>query len=319
MVKKNGNVLVTGANGFIGRQFCARLNECGYLVKAASRNSDNQIDVTEHVQVNGIDCNTDWSYALKEVSVVVHLAARVHVMSDKSSNPLAEFRKVNVEGTLNLAEQAAKAGVKRLIFLSSIKVNGENTELNRPFTAEDIPKPEDPYGLSKLEAEQGLLKISKKTGMEVVIVRPPLVYGAGVKANFAMMLRLLKLGLPLPFGSVNNNRRSFIGIDNLVDFLMLCIHHPAAANQIFLVSDDEDISTAMLLKKLGEALGRPAKLINISTKILEVGFKLIGKKTFSQRLLGNLQIDIIKNKNLLGWEPLISVDEGFHQIVKVYK
>jgi nucleoside-diphosphate-sugar epimerase len=230
-------------------------------------------------------------------------------MKDSSGDPLAECRRVNVAGTLNLARQAAAAGVKRFIFLSSIKVNGEQTLPGQPFTEDDVPAPLDPYSTSKYEAEEGLRELARQTGMEVVIIRPPLVYGPGVKANFLNMMRWLHKRVPLPFASLNN-RRSLVALDNLIDLIVVCLEHPAAANQTFLVSDGEDMSTTELLQRMAQALGRPARLMPIPASLLEAGAALLGRRDMAQRLCGSLQVDISKAKMLLGWNPPISVDEG---------
>lgn len=307
-------ILVTGANGFVGKSLCAALNAQGNYVLAVSRAGQQSLIHSELVILEKIDASTAWNDALTNVNVVIHLAARVHVMQEHAVDPLAEFRKVNVDGTLNLAKQAAQLGVKRFVFVSSVKVNGERTIINQPFTADDTPQPQEPYGQSKLEAEQGLMLIAQQTGMEVVIVRPPLIYGAGVKANFASMLKLIRSGWPVPLGDVVHNRRSFVGIDNLVDFLLVCITHPAAANQVFMVSDGEDLATAELFRRLGEAIGHPAKLFTVPTRLVTLGACLLGKQAMTERLLGSLQVDITKNKQLLGWQPPITLDEGFKRI-----
>jgi nucleoside-diphosphate-sugar epimerase len=247
---------------------------------------------------------------LKNVEHVVHLAARVHVMNNESSDPLAEFRRTNVEGTSALARQAAAAGVKRFVFLSSIKVNGEFTEKGQSFTANDTPAPEDPYGVSKYEAENLLRQIASETGMEVVIIRPPLVYGSGVKANFESMMRWLARGVPLPLAAVTQNRRSLVALDNLVDLIVTCLNHPAAKNQTFLVSDGTDLSTAELLKRMGNAMGRPTRLFYLPLAFLKLGATLLNKPGVYQRLCGSLQADITKTRHLLGWTPPVSVNEG---------
>ncbi len=302
-------VLVTGANGFVGRSLCLALPDDGYAVLAAVRSLDKQFIDVDQVLITSIGKTTDWSSALQNVDVVVHLAARVHVMNEVAVDALAEFRKVNVEGTLNLAMQAAKAGVKRFIFVSSIKVNGEHTLADCPFTANDDANPQDPYGISKHEAEQGLLLIAQQTGMEVVIIRPPLVYGAGVKANFASMMRVVKRGIPLPLGAIHN-KRSFVYVGNLVSLIVRCIDHPAAANQVFLVSDGCDLSTTELLQKCAVALGVKARLLPVPQKLLAFSLALLGKRAVAQRLSGNLQVDISKAHSLLGWEPPVSVEDG---------
>ena len=302
-------VLVTGASGFIGKSLCEELVSQKKLTVAAVRTNNVGLAGVESLLVGDANDTTDWSIALVNVSVIVHLAARVHVMHDKSINPLAEFRKVNVDGTLNLARQAAAAGIRRFIFISSVKVNGEISVLSKPFTTEDIANPQDAYGLSKYEAEQGLILIANKTGMELVIIRPPLVYGLGVRANFATMFQAVKLGIPLPFGAIRN-RRSFVYVENLVSLILRCIIHPAANNQIFFVSDGHDLSTTELLQASAIALGVKARLLPIPQKLLEVCATLIHKKDWAQRLCGNLQVDILKTCELLDWQPPFTVAEG---------
>ena len=247
---------------------------------------------------------------------MIHTAARVHVMHDAATDPLSEYRRVNVQGTLHFARQAAAAGVKRFVFLSSIKVNGEATQVGQTFMADDAPAPQDPYGISKMEAEAGLREISAQTGMDVVIIRPPLVYGSGVKANFAAMMRWLSCGVPLPLGAITHNRRSLVALDNLVDLIVTCITHPAAANQTFLVSDGEDLSTTDLLRRMGQALGKPARLLPVPPALLKLGAALLGKPELAQRLCGSLQVDISKTRQLLGWCPPLSVDEGLRRAAK---
>ncbi len=251
---------------------------------------------------------------LSRVDAIVHLAARVHVMNDTASDPLTEFRRVNVDGTLNLARQAAAAGVRRFVFVSSVKVNGEETLPGKPFSAADAPAPVDPYGISKFEAERGLLQLASETGLEVVIVRPPLVYGPGVKANFEKMVRWLAKGMPLPLGGVHANRRSLIGLDNLVDLLTVCLRHPAAAGHVFMASDGEDLSTTDLLRRLGKAMHRPARLVPVPPALLELGGRLLGREDVVRRLTGSLQVDIGKTRQVLGWEPPVAVDEGLQRV-----
>lgn len=302
-------VLLTGATGFVGKRLVRHIDERSvFRLTCAVRHFGSAVCDNE-VVVDGLSEPTDWSEALAGQTTVVHAAARAHVMKDEVPDPLAEYRKVNVEGTLSLARQAAKAGVYRFIYISSIKVNGEVTPLGKPFTAEDVPAPEDPYGVSKLEAETGLHEIASETGMEVVIIRPPLVYGPGVKGNFASMINLVDKGLPLPLGAIHN-KRSLVALDNLVDLIVTCIDHPAAANQVFLAGDGQDVSTSELLRGVGRAMGKPARLIPVPASMVMFGAGLLGKKAVAQRLLGSLQVDISKARNLLGWEPPLSVEEG---------
>ncbi len=314
-------ILVTGATGFVGGALIMRLaaETRNYgLTAAVRRKLDLRPEEVQQVQVSDLLESTDWRLALKSVDVVVHCAARVHVMKDYSTDPLQDYRKVNVYGTLSLARQAAKAGVRRFLFLSSIKVNGEKTQPGKPFTSEEVPSPIDPYGLSKLEAEQGLRKIEAETGMEVVIVRPPLVYGPGVKANFAAMMHLVELGIPLPFGTINN-ARSMVALDNLLDLLVICINHPAAAGQTFLVSDGEDVSTSHLLRRTAHAMGKQAILLPCPTFMLEWSAGLMGKHALAQRLLSSLQVDISKSRKLLGWSPRLTLDQGLRKAVEGIK
>ena len=264
--------------------------------------------VTQHL-IGDLTATTNWSAALEGAFAVLHCAARVHVMADASANPLDEFRRVNVQGTLALARQSAAAGVRRFVFISSIKVNGESTQAGQPFTADDMPAPLDAYGISKMEAEQGLRKLSSQTGMEVVMIRPPLVYGPGVKANFAAMMRGLQRGLPLPLGAIYN-QRSLVALDNLVDLIVTCISHPAAANQTFLVSDGEDVSTTELLRRMGQALGKPARLLPVPASWLQLAATVVGKRGVAQRLCGSLQVDIEKTRQLLDWTPPLTLDQG---------
>lgn len=308
-------ILVTGATGFVGGRLIKRLAaEPEFAVQGAVRKTP-ESDHSGLVPVGEINGDTDWSAALADQQVVIHTAARAHIMKDEVADPLAEYRKVNVEGTLKLARQAAEAGVRRFIFISSIKVNGEQTPLDHPFTADDIPAPQDVYGVSKLEAEQGLTQLASKTGMEVVIIRSPLVYGSGVKGNFASMIRLVTKGVPLPLGSIHN-KRSLVALDNVVDLIITCTDHPDAANQVFLVGDREDLSTSELLRRVGAALGRPARLLPVPAVLLQLGATVLGKKAMAQRLLGSLQVDISKTRDLLGWKPPISVEEGLRRCFK---
>jgi nucleoside-diphosphate-sugar epimerase len=302
-------VLLTGASGFVGGAVLLAAKSRGLPIRSVFRR-DTSVAEGEAVTIATLAHDTDWRLAVASIDVVVHCAARAHAMHDTESDPCLAFRTVNVGGTLSLARQSAAAGVKRFIFLSSIKVNGEETQRGCKYTADDVATPEDAYGVSKAEAEAGLRLLSHQTGMEVVIIRPPLVYGPGMKGNFSSLMTWVASGLPLPLGSVTANRRSFVGLDNLVDLILTCIDHPSAANQTFLVSDNEDLSTAELLRRIGRALNRPARLIPVSVRILNFTIRLLGKRAIARRLLGSLQVDISKTCALLDWKPPVSVDEG---------
>ncbi len=310
-------VLVTGATGFVGGAVLLRIlhDEVALPIAAIRYRQSTTIrffDSVPSVSVGDIDDQTDWTHALSSVSSVVHAAARVHVMAETSVDPLTEFRRVNVGGTLNLARQAAAAGVKRFVFVSSVKVNGEQTLADHGFSEADAAAPQDAYGQSKLEAEMGLRELASDTGMELVIIRPPLVYGSGVKANFAALMRAVQRGWPLPLGAVNN-QRSLVGLDNLVDLIVVCLHHPAAANQTFLVSDGQDLSTAELVQGMAKAAGVKARLLPVPVWALQAGASLLGKGAAVQRLCGNLQVDISKARTLLGWVPPVTVAEGLRR------
>ncbi|BBP60719.1 SDR family oxidoreductase [Pseudomonas sp. St316] len=313
------SILMTGASGFVGGALLERLHaQAGTSVTAVVRDDRPLPAPANTVRVEAFSPQTQWQPHLANVDTVIHCAARVHVMNDTEADPLAAFRQVNVEGTLNFARQAAEAGVRRFIFISSIKVNGEGTSPGRPYRADDLPAPADPYGVSKHEAEEGLRQLAQATGMDVVIIRPVLVYGPGVKANFLSMMRWLDKGVPLPFGAIDN-RRSLVSIDNLVDLIVTCIDHPAAANQTFLVSDGEDLSTTALLSRMAHALGKPARMIPVPSWMLERGASLLGKKALSQRLCGSLQVDIEKNRTLLGWTPPVSVDDSLARTARNFR
>jgi len=246
--------------------------------------------------------------------VVIHLASRAHVLRENVDDPLTLFRVANVKGTLNLARQAAAAGVTRFVYISSVGVNGAKSIIGTPLTEADLPNPHNPYALSKWEAEQGLKEISADTGLELVIIRPPLVYGPNSKGNFASMLKWLQRGVPLPFGSINN-RRSLVGLDNLCDLISLCIDHPAAVDQTFMVSDDDDLSTTELLKRTAAAMGIKLRLINVPIQVLEFSAYVFGQRDIAQRLFDSLQVDISKTKKLLNWKPPITVEEGLKRAV----
>lgn len=302
-------VLVTGGNGFVGGRLSYFLHQSSTCKLTCSLRNLSSHSYGQKVIVDSLSSDTDWSSAVVDQDVIIHTAARAHIMKDEVSDPLAEYRKVNVEGTLNFARQAAKAGVKRFIFISSIKVNGEQTPLNRPFYVKDSPAPEDAYGISKLEAEQGLKKLALETGMEVVIIRPSLVYGSGVKGNFASMIKLVEKGLPLPLGAIHN-KRSLVALDNLVDLIATCIDHPAAANRVFLAADGQDISTSELLRAVARSMGKSSRLFPVPAGLLMVGATMLGKKAVAQRLLGSLQVDISEAQDVLGWHPPLTVEEG---------
>lgn len=309
MANEKTRLLITGGSGFVGTVLCDKLEQQGIPYRAVIRTSHKFNDHNEVVYVSEINGETNWKDAVNGIDVVIHIAARVHVMNDSAVHSLKEFRKVNTEGTLNLAFQAADAGVKRFIFISSIKVNGEYTAYGKPFTENSSLSPQDAYAISKYEAEQGLLSIAKQTGMEVVIIRPPLVYGAGVKANFASMLRVVQRGIPLPFGAIYN-KRSFVYVENLVSLILRCVIHPAAANQVFLVSDGYDLSTAELLRGCAVAMGLKSRLFPVPQTLIGIFASMLGKKDLVQRLCGNLQVDSSKAINLLDWVPPLSVEEG---------
>lgn len=309
-------VLLTGASGFVGKAVLKTAQQRGLKIRPVFRSMDSAKGHHEAVLVSGLDGSADWSQALKGIDVVIHAAARAHIMREEALDPFAEYRRVNVEGTLNLAYQAAAAGVGRFIFISSIKVNGEASVQGRPFTADDAPAPEDAYGLSKAEAEEELKQVAQETGMAVTIIRPPLIYGPGVKGNLATLISWARRGIPLPLGGVTHNRRSLVGLDNLVDLILVCADHPKATNQTFLISDGEDISTVELLRKIGKALGRPARLIWVPAGLISFMAGLVGKQLISQRLLSTLQLDINKTCELLNWKPSVSMDEGLRRAVE---
>ena len=306
------NVLVTGATGFVGSCICNELLKHNISFRRVLRRKVDNDDVV----VKDISNVSDWSHALIGINIIIHAAARVHIMDESLSDPLSEYRKVNVAGTLNLAKQAADAGVNRFIFISSIKVNGESTEPNYAFKPDYQYIPSDPYGLSKYEAEIGLKEIAERTGMELVIIRPPLVYGAGVKANFASLLKLVKKGYPLPFGLVKSNRRSIVSLYNLVDLIINCVNNPKAANQVFLVSDDDDLSSSELIKHMAAAMGKTPRLIAVPIWLFQLVGMLMGKSAMINRLIGSLRVDISHTKETLGWKPPYTVSESMKLTVQ---
>lgn len=307
------SILLTGASGFVGRQLSARILKENVNLTCAVRSSFVCEGASRMEHIAGIDGQTDWTKCLAGVDIVIHAAARVHIMKDTSLDPLTEFRKINVDGSLNLARQAVSAGLKRFVFISSVKVNGEETT-RKPFAAFDEPAPLDPYGQSKLEAEIALRELSHATGLEVVIIRPPLIYGPGVRANFLKLMQLVRIGIPLPLGAIHNCR-SMVALDNLVDLLIACTHHPAASGQTFMVSDDSDVSIAELLRMLASAMGKRSILLPVPAGIIAGTAALFGKSAMASRILGSLQVDINHTKSTLGWKPVVTVQESINKTV----
>jgi nucleoside-diphosphate-sugar epimerase/lipopolysaccharide/colanic/teichoic acid biosynthesis glycosyltransferase len=306
-------ITVTGAAGFIGAALCVALKERGYAVRGTVRslNSVSPVSGVEYCTIGNIGEATDWVSALSGVDCVIHCAARAHVMREHAADALAAYREVNVTGTLHLAQQAVAAGVQRFVFISSIKVNGEATLPGQPFNEECAPAPQDAYGQSKAEAEQALQALAAQTGMEVVIIRPALVYGPGVKGNFASMAKAVQRGIPLPFGALHNHR-SLVALDNLVTLVLLCVDRirtPQAANQVFVLADGEDVSTTTLLLKVAKAAGRPSRLLPVPAWLLRAGASLLGKRAVADRLLGNFQVDATKARTMLGWHPVVTMDQ----------
>jgi nucleoside-diphosphate-sugar epimerase len=327
-------ILVTGATGFVGRYLCSTAIDRHYTVRAIVRPSSDKSKLPPEIEFVSVDSlNSPLpETALLGIDAIIHLAARVHIMKDASSDPLAAHREVNTTATLSLARQAAQQGVKRFIYLSSIKVNGEgSTEIDRPYTEQDTPQPIDPYGQSKWEAEQGLQQIAEETGLEIVILRPPLVYGSQVKGNFEQLLKLIQVGLPLPLGSIKN-RRSLIYVGNLVDAILTCAEHPAASNQTFLISDGEDLSTPELIRRIATHANKSCNLnrvksilrisppnnvggVPIPPQLITLIGKLTGQTSTVERLLGSLTVDTSHIQTTLNWKPPFSVDEGLKETV----
>lgn len=321
--------LVTGANGFVGRPLCAELLGRGHAVRAAVRAAHVAMGQAEITAVGAVDGDTGWAGALQGVQVVIHLAARVHVMKDDAADPLAEFLRVNLQGTENLARQAAQAGVKRLVYVSSIKVHGEGAALGSPwgepdgiarqeFSESDRPNPLDPYGISKWQAEQALQRIAQDTGMEVVIVRPPLVYGPGVKGNFISLMKAVDRGMPLPLAGANN-ARSLVYVGNLVDALIACATHPAAAGQTYLVRDGEDVSTAQLVDKLAAALGRSSRSFYFPPGLLRAAAALLGRAEQTDRLFASLRVSDARLRRELAWVPPYTLEQGLRATADWYR
>jgi len=304
-------VLVTGATGFVGTALCASFAASGYWVVPAVRCKSGLL---HEVVVGNLDASTNWRSALSGCDAVVHLAARVHVLDDTSKNPLALYRETNTDATLNLARQAATAGVKRFVFISTIKVNGEGRDA--PYCESDMPAPEDAYAMSKWEAEQGLQRIAQETGLGIVILRPPLVYGPGVKANFLRLMQMLQKGWPLPLGAICN-RRSLLYLGNFVGAIRLCVEHPSAAGQTFLLDDGQPVSTPELIRAVAQAMGRSARLLAVPVKVLGLVGALLGKRAAVARLTGSLFVDSTSMRTRLGWKPPYTMQQGLEATVAV--
>ncbi len=312
-------LLVTGASGFVGRAVCETALNLGMKVRGSHRSLGSQSLVpqgVEKVQITSADSNTDWSHALIGIDVVIHLAGRVHISKDTVQNPLAEYRAVNTAGTERLARMAVNARVKRLVYISTIKVNGEQTPTT-PFTEADAARPQDAYAISKWESEQTLYQISAESGIEIVILRPPLVYGEGVGANFGRLLNLVAKGIPLPLASVSN-RRSLIYVRNLADAVLTSATHPRAKGRIFLLSDGDDISTPELIRHIAEAMDLPARMFRCSTHLLRVLARVLGKSEEAQRLLSSLLVDSTRIRFELGWTPPYTMFQGLRETVRWY-
>ena len=307
-------VLVTGGNGFIGKRVCYRLTADRVDVIGAVRHPK---ACEWEAPSPSLDRIADWRPLLRDRTVVVHTAGRAHLLEDRAERPLDAFRAVNTAGTLRLAQQAAEMGVRRFVFLSSIGVNGVQSAL--PFTELDAPEPMEPYAVSKLEAERGLMELGDRTGMEIVMLRPPLVYGPDAPGNFGKLANAVKRGLPLPLGAVTQNKRTLVGLDNLVDLIVTCAYHPAAANQVFLAGDGEDLSTADLLRRMAKAFGVTPRLLPIPVALLKVMAQAAGKAGMIERLCGSLQVDVTKAREVLGWTPPLTVDEGLARAAKSFQ
>ena len=310
------SVLVTGASGFIGNAFCTQLKAQGISYRAVIRRESQISYHSDYALIDSIDGQTDWKIALDKITVVVHLAAQVHVMNEISKDPLSEFRRVNVEGSINLANQAALAGVTRFIYISTIKVNGEGR--NTLYLESDLPAPQDAYAVSKCEAERGLWAISAETGMEVVVLRVPLVYGPGVGANFFQLLKIIDQGWPFPLGGINN-KRSLLYIGNLVNAILCVLQHPKAANQLFLLSDGQDASTTQLVVCLAQALGKQTRMFSVSERLLRSFAGVVGNSSAVDRLFGSLYLDSTKIQRELGWSPPFTLQEGLQATAKWYR
>ena len=308
--------LVTGAAGFLGTVLCQSLAERGHAVRRAVRALDAHASAGDTVALGDLGPGTAWEHALKDVDLVVHLAARAHVMHDAAVDPLAEFRRVNVQATLALAQAASSAGVRRFVFVSSIKVNGESTAA-APFTERDPPRPEDAYGISKWEAEQALQASAASSHMQTVILRPPLLYGPGIKGNFLRLMRAVDRGMPLPLAAVNN-RRSLLYAGNLADAIALCLEHPLATGKTYLVADEDNVSTPDLIRSIAVALDKPARLFPFPPALLKLAGAVLGKPAAVSRLLGSLRVDSNKIRHELGWRPRYDMATGLRETARWY-
>jgi UDP-glucose 4-epimerase len=319
-------ILVTGATGFIGKQLVQYLLENTEVTLCLAVRVIPQVTLYESLdasrvilaQIDDISSGTNWYTILMDCDVVIHLAACIDVSGNNLNDSLTIFRETNVDGTLNLARQASESGVKRFIYMSSIKVNGESTQLGSPFKPDDVPRPQHPYAISKLEAERGLIALVEQASMKLVILRPPLVYGPDVQGNFMRIMSLLKTKIPLPFGSLKKNKRSFISINNLVNLIVICMTHPGAENQIFLLSDDYDLSTTELFLKIKQRLDASTLFFPMPSWILNSTAKVLGQQQEMMRLTGSLQVDISRTQQQLNWQPIESVDEGLSKVVQHY-
>ena len=302
--RKYNKILVTGSNGFVGKALCQTLRNRGDNYLGSVRDKSLAIKGQDYVIVESLDANTDWRKALDGCDTVVHLAGRAHILNDNVADPLAAFRLTNTQGTLNLAEQAAECGVSRFIFLSSIGVNGAVTS-GIPFSPNDSPSPHSPYAVSKLEAEIGLRGIARRTTLDVVIIRPPAIYGKNAPGNFGLIQKFIKYGIPLPFGSIDN-KRSLVAIENIVHFITVCIEHQSAENELFFVSDDDDLSTLEIVELLGRLIGKKSKTVKVPLKLLWCVLAILGKRRAAVSLMSDLQLDVDRSRELLEWSPPFS-------------
>lgn len=301
---KYKKILVTGSNGFVGRALCPALRRGGYDVLASVRNKSLAMAGQNYIVVEGLSSNTQWRHALEGCDAVVHLASRAHILNDNTRDSLAAFRLTNTEGTLNLAQQAAECGVSRFIFLSSIGVNGAMTS-GLPFSFDDSPSPHSPYAVSKLEAEIGLREIARRSALDVVIIRPPAIYGKNAPGNFGLIQKFIKYGIPLPFGLIDN-KRSLVAIENIVSFITVCIEHQKAENELFLVSDDDDLSTLEIVELLGKIIGKKPNTVKLPLRLLWCILTILGKRKAAVSLMSDLQLDVDRSRKLLEWSPPFS-------------